>query len=167
MNRYVGDIFLPFNRRRLYANAKTTSEHDRMSSNRCTSAGCDQPCELLCSHCCQSYCYLCLMCHRQSLFDEMHLLSEQMSINRQQSVVEVVSFINRQAYDAHQQAKELLDDAIKRILSARERIFSQIEKNRRTKVRRMAISVSMKPSETFVLDSSFRRMFETIRSTGN
>ena len=83
------------------------------------------------------------MCHRQSLFDEMHLLSEQMSINRQQGVVEVVSFINRQAYDAHQQAKELLDDAIKRILCARAKILSQIEKNRRAKVRRMKTSNSM------------------------
>lgn len=77
------------------------------------------------------------MCHRQSLFDEMHLLSEQMSINRQESVAEVVSFINRQAYDAHQQAKELLDDAIQRILKAKEKIFNEIERNRRTKIRRL------------------------------
>lgn len=84
------------------------------------------------------------MCHRQSLFDEMHLLSEQMSINRQESVAEVVSFINRQAYDAHQQAKELLDDAIQRILKAKEKIFNEIERNRRTKVKQSFISIDLK-----------------------
>lgn len=103
------------------------------------------------------------MCHRQSLFDEMHLLSEQMSINRQESVAEVVSFINRQAYDAHQQAKELLDDAIQRILKAKEKIFNEIERNRRTKVKQSFISIDLKTKKNFVvLDSSFRKMFKTI-----
>jgi len=74
------------------------------------------------------------MCHRKSLINDMQSISKQMLLNRQQGISEVVSFIDKQTNDAHQQAKKLVNDAIDRILKASENISTYIENRRRAKV---------------------------------
>ena len=64
----------------------------------------------------------------------MNSISEQMSLNRHQGVAEVVSFIDKQAKDAHDQAKKLVDDAIDRIVKASKNIYTYIENRRQAKV---------------------------------
>jgi CRISPR/Cas system-associated protein Cas10 (large subunit of type III CRISPR-Cas system) len=66
--------------------------------------------------------------------DDMQAISEQMSANRHQGVAEVVSFIDKQAKDAHDQAKKLVDDAIDRIVKASKNIYTYIENRRQAKV---------------------------------
>jgi hypothetical protein len=65
----------------------------------------------------------------------MQFISEQMLSNREQGILEVVEFINKQTEDAHEQAKKLVNDAINRILKASENIFVYIENRRQAKVR--------------------------------
>jgi glutamyl-tRNA reductase len=74
------------------------------------------------------------MTHRKNLLDDMQSISEQMLFNRQEGISEVVSFINKQTKDAHEQAKKLIDDAIARILKASQNISVYIENRRQAKV---------------------------------
>lgn len=57
-----------------------------------------------------------------------------MTINRRQGTTEVISFIDKQAKDAHDQAKKLVDDAIDRIIKASKNIYTYIENRRQAKV---------------------------------
>ena len=75
------------------------------------------------------------MCHRKALLADMQSMSERMQANRRQGTAEVVSFINRQAEDARDQAKNLIDNAIDRIIKASQNITLYIENRRQTKVR--------------------------------
>jgi hypothetical protein len=74
------------------------------------------------------------MFHRKNLINDMQCISKQMSLNRQDSLTEVIAFINKQSNDAHEQAKKLLDDAIERIIKASQNIHTYIENRRRGKV---------------------------------
>jgi len=74
------------------------------------------------------------MCHRKNILDDMQSISEQMTINRRQGTTEVISFIDKQAKDAHDQAKKLVDDAIDRIIKASKNIYTYIENRRQAKV---------------------------------
>jgi glutamyl-tRNA reductase len=74
------------------------------------------------------------MCHRKTLLDDMQSISDQMLSNRQQSISEVVSFIDKQAKDGHEQAKKLIDNAIDRIIKSSENIYTYIENRRSAKV---------------------------------
>ena len=65
----------------------------------------------------------------------MSSISQQMSVNRHEGVLEVMSFIDKQAKDAHDQAKKLVDDAIDRIVKASKNIYTYIENRRQAKVR--------------------------------
>lgn len=75
------------------------------------------------------------MCHRKNILDDMQSISEQMVNNRRQGVAEVAAFIDKQAKDAHEQAKKLVDDAIDRILKASKNIYAYIENRRLAKVK--------------------------------
>jgi hypothetical protein len=77
------------------------------------------------------------MCHRKNILDDMQSISEQMSTNRHQGVAEVISFIDKQAKDAHEQAKKLVDDAIDRIVKASKNIYTYIENRRQAKLGRL------------------------------
>jgi hypothetical protein len=103
-------------------------------TNLCISSSCNLPSEVICRHCSQQYCQLCFMCHRKNIIDDMNSISEQMSLNRHQGVAEVISFIDKQAKDAHDQAKQLVDDAIDRIVKASKNIYTYIENRRQAKV---------------------------------
>lgn len=74
------------------------------------------------------------MCHRKNILDDMNAISEQMTMNRHQGVSEVMAFIDKQAKDAHEQAKKLVDDAIDRIVKASKNIHTYIENRRQAKV---------------------------------
>ena len=74
------------------------------------------------------------MCHRRALLADMQSMSERMQVNRRQGTAEVTSFINRQAEDARDQAKKLIDNAIDRIIKASQNITLYIENRRQTKV---------------------------------
>jgi len=67
----------------------------------------------------------------------MHSISEQMAVNRHEGVAEVISFIDKQAKDAHEQAKKLVDDAIDRIVKASKNIYMYIENRRQAKLGRL------------------------------
>ncbi len=114
--------------------SSTTKRSVQLQTNLCISFGCDLPSEVICRHCHEQYCHLCFMCHRKNLLDDMQSISEQMLFNREQGLSEVVSFINKQAEDAHEQAKKLVNDAINRILKASENISAYIENRRQAKV---------------------------------
>jgi hypothetical protein len=101
------------------------------------------------------------MCHRKSLIDDMESISKQMLLNRQQGISEVVSFINKQAKDAHEQAQKLVHDAIDRIVKASENISTYIETRRQAKVVHLKKTNLFSLKKTF-LASSFRRMFRKI-----
>ena len=75
------------------------------------------------------------MSHRKNIIDDMQSISEQMTTNRRQGVNEVITFIDKQAKDAHDQAKKLVDDAIDRIVKASKNIYAYIENRRHAKVR--------------------------------
>lgn len=77
------------------------------------------------------------MCHRKNILDDMQSISEQMTINRRQGTTEVISFIDKQAKDAHDQAKKLVDDAIDRIIKASKNIYTYIENRRQAKLARL------------------------------
>jgi hypothetical protein len=74
------------------------------------------------------------MCHQKNVLDDMECVSKQMLINRKNGIAEVVSFIDQQAKDAHDQAKKLVDDAIDRIVKASKNIYTYIENRRQAKV---------------------------------
>lgn len=74
------------------------------------------------------------MSHRKNLLNDMQSIAKQMSMNREQGTVEVISFINQQAEDAREQAKQLIKDVIDRILKASENISRYIEQRRQIKV---------------------------------
>jgi copper chaperone CopZ len=109
----------------------------KLQTNLCQSSSCNLTSEVICRHCSQQYCQLCFMCHRKNIIDDMQLISEQMSINRHQGVAEVISFIDKQAKDAHEQAKKLVDDAIDRIVKASKNIYTYIENRRQAKLGRL------------------------------
>lgn len=104
-------------------------------TNVCCSDGCDQKGDYSCRHCSKFYCYLCFMCHRKYLAEQMRMLSEQMTLNRQQSVKEVVEFIDRQALDAQKQADDLVNEAVDRIRKLGENIHKYIDARRSVKVK--------------------------------
>jgi len=109
----------------------------KLQTNICISSSCNLTSEVICRHCSQQYCQLCFMCHRKNIIDDMQSISEQMSTNRHQGVSEVVSFIDKQAKDAHEQAKKLVDDAIDRIVKASKNIYTYIENRRQAKLGRL------------------------------
>jgi len=109
----------------------------KFQTNLCISSSCHLTSEVICRHCSQQYCQLCFMCHRKNIFDDMQSISDQMSTNRRQGVSEVISFIDKQAKDAHDQAKKLVDDAIDRIVKASKNIYTYIENRRQAKLGRL------------------------------
>ncbi|CAF1170311.1 unnamed protein product [Adineta ricciae] len=106
-------------------------------TNFCASTSCDLSSEVICRHCSQQFCQLCFMCHRKNILDDMNAISEQMAMNRHQGVSEVMAFIDKQAKDAHEQAKKLVDDAIDRIVKASKNIHTYIENRRQAKLGRL------------------------------
>ncbi len=125
----------------------------KLQTNICVSSSCNLTSEVICRHCSQQYCQLCFMCHRKNIIDDMQSISEQMSTNRHQGSVEVISFIDKQAKDAHEQAKKLVDDAIDRIVKASKNIYTYIENRRQAKV---FIICLLKRNFTFSLAWSIR-----------
>lgn len=105
--------------------------------NICRGEGCEQSGKFKCHHCSKSYCYLCFMCHRKYLIEQMKMLSEQMTVNRRQSIEEVVEFINRQAKDAQKEAEKLVNEAIERIRELGENIHEYVDARRLVKIRRV------------------------------
>ncbi len=105
-----------------------------LQTSLCISSGCTSLSEVMCRHCNEQYCYLCFMCHRKYLMDDMQAISAQMSVNRQEGISEVAAFINKQAKDGHEQAKKLVHDAINRIIQASQNISIYIETRRQAKV---------------------------------
>jgi glutamyl-tRNA reductase len=141
--------------------SSTSKRSVQLQTNQCISSGCNLTSELICRHCNQQYCQLCFMCHRKYLIDDMHSISEQMLLNRRQGAGEVISFIDKQTKDAHKQARNLIDDAIDRIMKASENIYKYIENRRQAKV---SILFSKKnPNSIFyILAQTFKRMFRKI-----
>jgi transcription termination factor NusB len=117
-----------------YDEELTTMRSVKLQTNFCISSSCNSSSDVICRHCSQQYCELCFMCHRKNILDDMHSISDQMSTNRHQGVAEVISFIDKQAKDAHEQAKKLVDDAIDRIVKASKNIYTYIENRRQAKV---------------------------------
>ncbi|UJR23047.1 hypothetical protein I4U23_026073 [Adineta vaga] len=109
----------------------------KFQTNFCASTSCDSTSEVICRHCSQQFCQLCFMCHRKNIIDDMNAISEQMTMNRHQGVTEVMAFIDKQAKDAHEQAKKLVDDAIDRIVKASKNIYTYIENRRQAKLGRL------------------------------
>jgi hypothetical protein len=116
---------------------RTKMRSVKLQTNICVSSSCNLTSEVICRHCSQQYCQLCFMCHRKNIIDDMQSISEQMSTNRHQGSVEVISFIDKQAKDAHEQAKKLVDDAIDRIVKASKNIYTYIENRRQAKLGRL------------------------------
>ncbi|CAF0801170.1 unnamed protein product [Rotaria sp. Silwood1] len=137
-----------------------TKNSIQLQTNLCISSGCDLPSEVICRHCHKQYCQLCFMCHRKYLIDDMQLISEQMSLNRQQGISEVISFIDKQAKDAHEQAKKLVDDAIDRIIKASQNIYTYIENRRSAKLSRLEECLKKFDKDAQLLNSKLsRRIF--------
>ncbi|CAF1082585.1 unnamed protein product [Didymodactylos carnosus] len=103
----------------------------------CAQTMCCQHPEITCRHCAQQYCYLCFMSHRTHIIDDMTSIHSQMVKNRKQGVDDIVKFIDKQAQDAKEQAKQLVDDAINRILNASKNIYQYIDNRRQTKLSRL------------------------------
>lgn len=93
----------------------------------------------------------------------MQSISAQMKTNRQQGMMEVLSFIDKQAKDAHDQAKKLVDDAIERIVKASKNIYTYIENRRQAKVKFEKCNHSFSISLFDFSVSSSRRMLGEIR----
>jgi len=120
-----------------YEHTRPKMRSVKLQTNICISSSCNLTSEVICRHCSQQYCQLCFMCHRKNIIDDMQSISEQMSTNRHQGVTEVISFIDKQAKDAHDQAKKLVDDAIDRIVKASKNIYTYIENRRQAKLGRL------------------------------
>ncbi|CAF1126256.1 unnamed protein product [Rotaria sordida] len=140
--------------------ASITKYSIQLQTNLCISSGCNLQSEVICRHCHEQYCHLCFMCHRKYLIDDMQSISEQMSLNRQQGISEAISFIDKQAKDAHEQAKKLVDDAIDRIIKASQNIYSYIEKRRLAKLNRLQECLEKFDKDAQLLNSKLsRRIF--------
>ncbi|UJR25855.1 hypothetical protein I4U23_007205 [Adineta vaga] len=137
--------------------SSTTKRSIQSQTNLCVSSGCSLTSEVICRHCQDQYCYLCFMCHRKSLLDDMQSISEQMSSNRRQGISEVVSFINKQAKDAHDEAKKLIDDVIDRILKASQNINTYIENRRLAKLSRLEECLVKFDKDAEMLNSKLTR----------
>ncbi|CAF0866182.1 unnamed protein product [Didymodactylos carnosus] len=109
----------------------------QIQTSICVESMCSQHSEVVCRHCNQHYCYLCFMSHRRHILNEMSLIHSQMVTNRSKGVEEVVKFINKQAQDAQDQAKQLVDDAINRIMTASKNIYQYIDNRRQAKLGRL------------------------------
>ncbi|CAF3417310.1 unnamed protein product [Rotaria sp. Silwood1] len=109
----------------------------KLQTNLCISPSCTLTSEIICRHCSQQYCKLCFMCHRKNILDDMRSIYEQMELNRRVGAAEVMTFIDKQAKDAHEQAKKLIDDAIDRIVQASKNIYTYIENRRQAKLGRL------------------------------
>ncbi|CAF1440465.1 unnamed protein product [Adineta steineri] len=137
--------------------SSTTKCSIQLQINPCISTGCDSTSEVICRHCHEQYCYLCFMCHRKSLLDDMQSISEQMSLNRRQGVSEVIEFINKQSKDAHDQAKKLVNDVIDRIIKASQNINTYIENRRLVKLNRLEECLQTFDKDAELLNSKLSR----------
>ncbi|CAF0951126.1 unnamed protein product [Didymodactylos carnosus] len=123
-----------------------------MSSTVCTSPMCSIQSEIRCRHCDEVYCYLCFMSHRKNIFDEMMAIRKQMIEDRRQGVAEVTKFIDKQAQDAKEQAKALVDDALERLKKASENIYNYIDNRRQAKLARIEESLHIYDNEIKNID---------------
>lgn len=125
----------------------------KSQGNVCLSPSCSLTSEVICRHCSQQYCQLCFMSHRKNIIDDMQSISDQMTTNRRQGVNEVITFIDKQAKDAHDQAKKLVDDAIDRIVKASKNIYTYIENRRQAKLGRLDECLEKFDKDAEVLNS--------------
>lgn len=128
----------------------------KLQTNLCVSPSCDSSSIFICRHCSQQFCQLCFMCHRKNILDDMQSISAQMKTNRQQGMMEVLSFIDKQAKDAHDQAKKLVDDAIERIVKASKNIYTYIENRRQAKLVRLEECLEKFDKDAEILQSKLK-----------
>ncbi|CAF0933219.1 unnamed protein product [Rotaria sordida] len=128
----------------------------KLQTNLCISPSCNLISEVICRHCSQQYCTLCFMCHRKNILDDMRSIYEQMEINRRIGAAEVITFIDKQAKDAHDQAKKLIDDAIDRIVQASKNIYTYIENRRQAKLGRLDECLELFDKDSDLLESKLK-----------
>ncbi|CAF3032934.1 unnamed protein product [Rotaria sp. Silwood2] len=128
----------------------------KLQTNLCISPSCDLISEIICRHCSQKFCKLCFMCHRKNILDDMRSMYEQMIINRRIGTAEVMTFIDKQAKDAHEQAKKLIDDAIDRIVQASKNIYTYIENRRHAKLGRLDECLEQFDKDSVLLESKIK-----------
>lgn len=135
-----------------------TKHGGKSQTTGCISSGCNLSSEVICNHCQERYCRMCFICHQKHIAIDVESISEKISLNREQGVSEVTAFIDKQAKDAHEQAQQLIDDAINRIVKASQNIYTHIENRRIAKVVRFLNLIFLKENK-FILAQSCRRIF--------
>jgi len=137
--------------------SKAAHRSKQNQTDICVQPMCGCHSEVICRHCSQHFCYLCIMSHRKYILYDMSSIQEQMTKNRKQGVDEVVAFIEKQAKNAHQEAKQLVDDAIERILKASKNIYSYIENRRQAKMGRLTECLEKYDKDAQLLESKLKR----------
>ncbi|CAF0866163.1 unnamed protein product [Didymodactylos carnosus] len=98
---------------------------------------CERPRDIVCKHCSRSYCEICASFHRAEIFNQMRDILNQMTLNREQGIKEVKEFIEKQAQDAKDQARILVEDVIRRVKYSLRNIDNYVEERRIRKLNRL------------------------------
>jgi len=116
------------------------SDHHRSSldGQPCVELSCLAPARHRCKHCHKTYCDMCVRVHKRYVLQEMNDIAKQMEMNRQQSQVEVRSFIERQRADARAKAEAMQRDIIRRINEANQNVLQYMDDRAQMKLSRLA-----------------------------
>ncbi|CAF4545044.1 unnamed protein product [Rotaria sp. Silwood1] len=115
----------------------------------CVEPSCTSKARHRCKHCHKAYCDMCVRVHKRYVLQEMSDIAKQMEMNRQQSQIEVRSFIERQRADARAKAEAMQRDIIRRINEANQNVLQYMDDRAQMKLSRLTDALN-----TFDNDSS-------------
>jgi len=97
---------------------------------------------------------MCVRVHKRYVLQEMSDIAKQMEMNRQQSQIEVRSFIEKQRADARAKAEAMQRDIIRRINEANQNVLQYMDDRAQMKLSRLADALNTFDSDASELKSS-------------
>lgn len=97
---------------------------------------------------------MCVRVHKRYVLQEMNDIAKQMDMNRQQSQIEVRSFIERQRADARSIAEAMQRDIIRRINEANQNVLQYMDDRAQMKLSRLADALNTFDNDAVELKTS-------------
>jgi hypothetical protein len=141
-----------------------------LDGQTCVEPSCTSLARHRCKHCHKAYCDMCVRVHKRYVLQEMSDIAKQvditlylfnrlffliqMEMNRQQSQIEVRSFIERQRADARAKAEAMQRDIIRRINEANQNVLQYMDDRAQMKLSRLADALNTFDNDSSDLKSS-------------
>ncbi|CAF1330396.1 unnamed protein product [Rotaria sordida] len=120
----------------------------------CVEPSCTSLARHRCKHCHKAYCDMCVRVHKRYVLQEMSDIAKQMDMNRQQSQIEVRSFIERQRADARAKAEAMQRDIIRRINEANQNVLQYMDDRAQMKLSRLVDALNTFDNDASELKTS-------------